>query len=351
MDIDKEKVDKLRKGESYFKTIDNEDVYKAVTSGCLVPTTDVSNIERCDSVIICVPTPLGKHKEPDTKYIESTMDSIIPYIKKGTLVVLESTTYPGCTREMIKHRIEKEKNYKCGSEVYVGYSPEREDPGNEDSNVCKVPKVISGETRECVEKVKELYGKICMDLIPVSTLETAEAVKLTENIFRCVNIALVNELKIIYQKMGISIYEVIDAAKTKPYGFMAFYPGPGLGGHCIPIDPYYLSWKAKENSTNARFIELAGEINNLMPGWVVTTLIDELNARKKSVNGARILVMGLAYKKNIDDDRESPAYPIIEELRRLGGEVKFHDPMINEIPTTRKYNILRGESYATLKDI
>ena len=180
-------------------------------------------------------------------------------------------------------------------------------------------------------------------------IETAEAVKLTENIFRCVNIALVNELKIIYQKMGISIYEVIDAAKTKPYGFMAFYPGPGLGGHCIPIDPYYLSWKAKENSTNARFIELAGEINNLMPGWVVTTLIDELNARKKSVNGARILVMGLAYKKNIDDDRESPAYPIIEELRRLGGEVKFHDPMINEIPTTRKYNTKRVKSRATLK--
>ena len=241
-------------------------------------------------MIICVPTPLGKHNEPDTTYIKSTMDAILPNISKGALIVLESTTYPGCTKTLIKERIEKEKGYKCGIDFYVGYSPEREDPGNQESNVCTVPKIVSGETKECELKVKNLYNKICKNIVEVSGIDTAEAVKLTENIFRCVNIALVNELKMIYEQMDIDIFEVIDAAKTKPYGFMPFYPGPGLGGHCIPIDPYYLSWKAKEYSTNAKFIELAGEINNLMPSWVVSATIDELNKKRKSINGAKFLL-------------------------------------------------------------
>lgn len=343
LDIDQDKVNKLEAGISYFKDIKDSTIKSIVENGKLKATTDVSIIALVKAIIICVPTPLGKHNEPDTSYISKTIEMIIPFIQKGTLVVLESTTYPGCTEELVQRKIEENLEYICGEDFYVGYSPEREDPGNSKSNVKLVPKVISGATDNCLKKVKELYSSIGCKTVEVQSLRTAEAVKLTENIFRCVNIALVNELKVVFEKMNIDIFEVVDAAKTKPYGYMPFYPGPGLGGHCIPIDPFYLNWKAKEYSINTKFIELAGEVNNSMTGWVTSILVDELNKRKKSLNGSKILIMGIAYKPNIDDDRESPAYPIMENLIEQGAKVSYHDPLIEKIPDTRKYSKLKGE--------
>ena len=342
LDIDKNKITQLEAGISYFKDIEDATIKSIVGSSRFKPTLEPSIISKVKAIIICVPTPLGKHNEPDTSYISKTVEMIIPFIQKGTVVVLESTTYPGCTEELVQKEIENNLGYICGEDFYVGYSPEREDPGNKDSNVKLVPKIVSGATEECLKKVKELYRNIGCNTVAVKGLRTAEAVKLTENIFRCVNIALVNELKMVFEKMEIDIFEVIDAAKTKPYGYMPFYPGPGLGGHCIPIDPFYLNWKAKEYSINTKFVELAGEINNSMTDWVASILIDELNKLKKSVKGSNILVMGIAYKPNIDDDRESPAYPIIEKLIKLGAGVSYHDPLIGKIPETRKHQNLRG---------
>jgi UDP-N-acetyl-D-glucosamine dehydrogenase len=290
-----------------------------------------------DAVIICVPTPLNKNREPDISFILNTGRSLAPHLKKGILVVLESTTYPGTTDEDLRAVLESGSGLKAGTDFHLAFSPEREDPGNPDSKVALIPKVIGGYTPACLERAKAVYGLAIKTLVPVSSCRAAEAAKLTENIFRSVNIALANELKMVYTAMGIDIWEVIHAAKTKPFGFMPFYPGPGLGGHCIPIDPFYLTWKAREYGENTRFIELAGEINTAMPLYVVHQVAAALNARKKSLNGSKILVLGLAYKADVDDDRESPSYVLMTLLQERGAKVSYYDPYVPVIKPTREH--------------
>src|SRR5271170_4448852 len=308
LDIDRIKVESLNGGRSYIKHISAEDIAEAVRAGKFSAATDFSRVQEVEAVVICVPTPLNKNREPDISFILETGKSIAPHLQKGVLVVLESTTYPGTTDEDLREVLEAGSGLKAGTDFHLAFSPEREDPGNIESKVQKVPKVVGGYTPACLEKAMELYGQAIEKLVPVSSCRVAEATKLLENIFRSVNIALVNELKLVYGAMGIDIWEVINAAKTKPFGFMPFYPGPGLGGHCIPIDPFYLTWKAREYGQNTRFIELAAEVNAAMPDYVVGKVAEALNDQEKPLKRSRILLLGLAYKANVDDDRESPSF-------------------------------------------
>lgn len=337
LDIDPTKTEMLMIGRSYIHHIKSEQVLEQVTSGNFVASTDFSKIREADAVIICVPTPLGKNREPDISYILKTGEAIGPHLRKNVLVVLESTTYPGTTDEDLRIVLERSSGLKAGSDFFLAFSPEREDPGNPNSKVAQIPKVVGGFTPTCLEKAKQLYSKAVESIVPVSSCRAAEATKLLENIFRSVNIALVNELKIVYDAMGIDVWEVINAAKTKPFGYMAFYPGPGLGGHCIPIDPFYLTWKAREYGQTTRFIELAGEINTSMPQYVIHRLTDALNKVRKPLNGSRILLVGLAYKANVDDDRESPGYTLLEMMKQAGAEVSYYDPYVPVIRPTREH--------------
>ncbi|MDC0308939.1 nucleotide sugar dehydrogenase [bacterium] len=341
-DVDRAKVDSVNRGESYIKHIFSEDLQAQLQTGRLDATTDFSRIQELKAVLICVPTPLNKDHEPDLSYVLKTAEAIAPHLPEGIVVSLESTTYPGTTEDELKPVLEAGSGLKAGLDFHLVYSPEREDPGNPDSQVAKIPKVIGGLTPECLEKAKDVYSIAIETLVPVTSCRIAEATKLTENIFRCINIALVNELKIIYQKMDIDIWQVIEAAKTKPFGYMPFYPGPGLGGHCIPIDPFYLSWKARQEGIEARFIELAGEVNNSMPDYVIGRLKDALEVQGKELKGGKILVIGLAYKPNVDDDRESPSYILMEKLEALGATVDYHDSHIPVIKHTRKYSHFAG---------
>jgi UDP-N-acetyl-D-glucosamine dehydrogenase len=356
-DIDKRKVDTLAKGGSYIYRIAPEEIQAAQTTG-FTATSDYSQLTSMDAIIICVPTPLDEYHEPDLSYITSTTHSIAPHLRAGQLVVLESTTYPGTTEEVMIPILENENNAGLkgarngvftGKEFFVAFSPEREDPGNTTVARPDIPKVIGGLDTQASELARELYGSIFNRTVPVSSPAAAEMTKLLENIYRCVNIALVNELKLLSLRMGIDIWEVIEAASTKPFGFHPFYPGPGLGGHCIPVDPFYLSWKAKEWDFRTRFIELAGEINTNMPYHVLASVSGALNTRKKSVNGARVLVLGVAYKKDIDDLRESPSLTIIELLQKDGAQVSYHDPYFPFIGKGRKYDLQMTR--AELKDL
>ena len=337
LDIDPAKVESLNQGRSYIKHIESSAIAEHAQSGRLSASTDFRRVQETEAVIICVPTPLNKNREPDISYIIETGKAIAPHLQKGTLVVLESTTYPGTTDEDLRAVLEAGSQLKAGTDFHLAFSPEREDPGNAQSKVEIIPKVIGGYTPACLERTKALYGRAIKTLVPVSSCRAAEATKLLENIFRSVNIALVNELKVVYSAMDIDVWEVVNAAKTKPFGFMAFYPGPGLGGHCIPIDPFYLTWKAREFGQNTRFIELAGEINTAMPMYVVNRTAEALNANRKPVNGSRVLIVGLAYKPNVDDERESPSYTLMEILKSRGAEVAYYDPYVPVIRPTREH--------------
>ena len=342
LDIDAAKVESINRGRSYIKHIEQEAIHEALKKERLCASTDFSRIKDAEAVIICVPTPLNKNREPDLSFIMETGRSIAPHLAKGVLVVLESTTYPGTTEEELRVVLEEGSGMKAGSGFHLAFSPEREDPANEQSKVKQIPKVVGGYTPACLEKAMALYGRAIDTLVPVSSCRAAEATKLLENIFRSVNIALVNELKLVYAAMGIDIWEVIGAAKTKPFGFMPFYPGPGLGGHCIPIDPFYLTWKAREYGQHTRFIELAGEINTRMPEHVVHRVADALNSHQKSINGSRILVLGLAYKPNVDDERQSPSYVLLYLLQERGAEVAYYDPYVPVIKSTREHPQFTG---------
>jgi len=333
-DIDDVKVNLLNNQESYIKHIKEDDISAMFDQGFMA-TTDFANISDIDAILICVPTPLGVHNEPDLSYVKSTLDLIKDHLREGQLLILESTTYPGTTAEEIVPVIEA-LGFKVGENFYIGYSPEREDPGNKDYTTKTIPKVVSGHTKNCLEVTTALYDQIVDQTVPVSSTQVAEMTKILENIHRAVNIGLVNELKMVADKMNIDINEVIKAAATKPFGFTPYYPGPGLGGHCIPIDPFYLTWKAKEMGINTRFIELAGEINSAMPSYVVSKVTDALNTVGKSISGSKILILGLAYKKNIDDLRESPSLELIELLLEKGAHVDYSDPFIAETHKTRK---------------
>jgi UDP-N-acetyl-D-glucosamine dehydrogenase len=337
LDIDQSKVDSLHAGKSYIKHIESSAIADLVGSKQFSASTDFGLIKDVEAIIICVPTPLNKNREPDISYITKTGEAIAPHLRAGQLVVLESTTYPGTTDEDLRQVLESGSGLKAGKDFHLAFSPEREDPGNPKSKVAIIPKVIGGFTPACLERAIALYKKAIQTIVPVSSCRAAEATKLLENIFRSVNIALVNELKVVYGAMGIDIWEVINAAKTKPFGFMAFYPGPGLGGHCIPIDPFYLTWKAREYGQNTRFIELAGEVNTGMPRHVVNRVAEALNAQRKPLNGSRVLILGLAYKANVDDERESPSYTLMELLKERGAEVAYYDPHVPIIRPTREH--------------
>ena len=341
VDIDADKIRKLREGENYIQHLDSDYIRDMAQSERFSATTEFSELNAVDAVIICVPTPLTKQREPDLTFIEETARNIAPHIRAGALVSLESTTYPGTSEEVLIPILE-EGGLKAGAEFAVAYSPEREDPGNIDFKTKDIPKVVGANTPEERLMALALYDLI-VKTVPVADLKTSEAVKLTENIFRSVNIALINELKLIYARMGIDVWDVIEGAKTKPFGYMPFYPGPGLGGHCIPIDPFYLSWKAREFGMSTRFIELAGEINRFMPEQVVMALIEAMNTKlAKPLKGARILIVGMAYKKNVDDMRESPSLELMEMLIARGADVVYHDPHIPVIPSTREHAEFAG---------
>ncbi|HYR57278.1 MAG TPA: nucleotide sugar dehydrogenase, partial [Chthoniobacteraceae bacterium] len=314
----------------------------ARAAGWLEASAEFARVREVDAVILCVPTPLNAYREPDLSYVLDTGRQIAPHLRRGMLVVLESTTYPGTTDGELRAVLEAGSGLKAGADFHLAFSPEREDPGNPDSKVARIPKVVGGYTPECLAKAEALYSRAIDKLVPVSSCRAAEATKLLENIFRSVNIALVNELKVVYGAMGIDIWEVIEAAKTKPFGFMPFYPGPGLGGHCIPIDPFYLTWKAREFGRHTRFIELAGEINTSMPDHVVRVALEALNDEGKAAKGSRVLILGLAYKANVDDDRESPSYKLIQLFEALGAKVAYHDPFVPVIPRTREHGEYAG---------
>lgn len=334
-DIDRERVALLNAGQSDIEHIKGEDIVDANKAG-MECTYDFSRTSQADALIICVPTPLNKHREPDLSFVIATTESIVPYLRPGQIVSLESTTYPGTTEEELLTRIES-GGLAVGKDVFLVYSPEREDPGNPNYTTNTIPKVVGGHTSQCLELGLALYGHAIDRLVPVSSTRTAEMTKLLENIYRAVNIGLVNEMKIVADRMGIDIFEVIDAAATKPFGFTPFYPGPGLGGHCIPIDPFYLTWKAKEYGLHTRFIELSGEINRAMPDYVMDKLSKALNSRKKALNGSNVLVLGIAYKKNVDDMRESPAVALMELIRDLGAIVAYSDPHVPVFPKMREH--------------
>jgi len=339
-DVDPAKVEMLNSGKSYIRHIDLQAVEKEVL-GRFTPTTDFSRLTDMDCVVVCVPTPLNRNREPDMSYVLATSEIIARYLRKGQLIVLESTTYPGTTDGEMRVVLEK-GGLNAGSDFYLAFSPEREDPNNKDFSLNTVPKVVGGITPDCLTAATALYGTIVERTVPVSSTRVAESAKLLENIYRSVNIALVNELKILFDRMEIDIWEVIEAAKTKPFGFQAFYPGPGLGGHCIPIDPFYLTWKAREYDCNTRFIELAGEINTSMPDYVVGKVMLALNDAGKAVRGSRILLLGLAYKANVDDDRESPSYRLMEKLEEMGAIVSYNDPYIPVIRPSREFGHYAG---------
>ena len=342
-DSDSKKVDALTQGRSYIKHITHAQVAAARDDDCLSATSDFDRLGEPDAVLLCVPTPLNRNREPDMTYVEASARAVARQLRPGQLVVLESTTYPGTSDELIRPILEA-TGLTSGTDFYLAYSPEREDPGNPDFATGKIPKVVGGDGADALALAQAMYAAVVPQTVPVSDLRTAEAVKLTENIFRAVNIALVNELKQVYAAMDIDVWEVIDAAKTKPFGFMPFYPGPGLGGHCIPIDPFYLTWKAREYDMSTRFIELAGDVNVTMPRQVVAKLGEALNARqRRALNGARILLIGLAYKKNVDDPRESPSFKLLDLLTEQGAEVAYHDPYIPRIPSMRDYPQYAGK--------
>ena len=336
-DIDQRKIDALARGDSYIKHIDSARVKKLQQPGnkLWTATLDFRRASSADVLIMCVPTPLTPAREPDMSYIENTARAIGPFVRSGQLVVLESSTYPGTTEEVVKPILEQLSGLRAGVDFFLAFSPEREDPGNPKFNTANIPKVVGGYTPKCTQIACELYAAAITKVVPMRGTREAELTKLLENIFRSVNIALVNELKLLCERMNIDVFEVIDAAATKPFGFMPFYPGPGLGGHCIPIDPFYLTWKAREFEFQTRFIELAGEINTGMPYHVVERTMDALNDHGKSLKGSKILVMGLAYKKNIDDCRESPCIRVIELLRQKGAEVEYHDPYVPKMKEMR----------------
>jgi UDP-N-acetyl-D-glucosamine dehydrogenase len=341
-DVDPAKIAVLNAGGSYIRHIAGETIAALRESGRFEATDDFARIAEVDAILLCVPTPLTRQREPDLTYVVRTTESIAPHLREGQLVVLESTTYPGTTREVMRPILEQ-GGLRSGRDFFLAYSPEREDPGNLDFGTSTIPKVVGGDGPDALRLACALYEEIVARAVPVSSVDVAEAVKLTENIFRSVNIALVNELKVVYEAMGIDIWEVIEAAKTKPFGYMPFYPGPGLGGHCIPIDPFYLTWKAREFELSARFIELAGEVNTAMPGRVVDKTMAALSEFSgKALRGARTLVVGVAYKKNIDDMRESPALKIMELLEKRGAAVDFHDPFFPEILPTREHPAFTG---------
>ena len=350
LDVDRAKVDALNGGTSYIRHIEHAIVKAAVEGGRFSASTDFSRVAETEAVIICVPTPLSKYREPDIQYVLHSAQAIAPHLQKGTLVVLESTTYPGTTDTDLREVLEQGSGMAAGENFHLAYSPEREDPGRKDFSVKTIPKVMGGYTEACLEKCKELYQQAVDRVHPVGSCRVAEATKLTENIFRSVNIALVNELKVVYHEMGIDVWDVIDAAATKPFGYMPFYPGPGLGGHCIPIDPFYLTWKAREYGQNTRFIELAGEINTRMPDYVVGRVADALNEVGKSIKGSRILILGLAYKPNVDDDRESPSYVLMEKLEAKGAKVDYNDPYVPEIKLTREHPEFAGRKSVGITD-
>ena len=336
LDIDSVKVEALLAGRSYIRHIPSETVASAVGSGAFTATTDFAAARDTDAVIICVPTPLDHHREPDLSYVLATGRALAPYLRPGMLVALESTSYPGTTDTDLRHVLEAGSGLVAGSDFHLAFSPEREDPGNPLSDVATIPKLVGGLTPACTTAALALYRRAIARVIPVSDCKTAEAAKLLENIFRSVNIALVNELKIVYSAMGVDIWEVIAAAKTKPFGFMPFYPGPGIGGHCIPVDPFYLTWKAREFGLTTRFIELAGEVNEAMPAHVVRRVGEALNSRKKAVNGSRIIIVGLAYKPDVDDIRETPSFHLMNLLHAQGALVDYYDPFVPVIQTTRE---------------
>lgn len=335
-DIDPEKIEKISAGKTYIKHIPDEAIQSAVDNG-FESTTDFTRAPEADSLILCVPTPLDLHREPDLSYVLDTMDSLVPYLRKGHVVSLESTTYPGTTDEELKPRIES-AGFKVGEEVFLVYSPEREDPGNPNFNTQTIPKVCGGDSEADQEVGIALYKHVIDKVVPVSSTRAAEMTKLLENIHRAVNIGLVNEMKVVADRMGVDIYEVIDAAATKPFGFVPYYPGPGLGGHCIPIDPFYLTWKAREYGVNTRFIELAGEVNSSMPEYVVNKVISGLNTHQKSINGSKVLMLGIAYKKNIDDMRESPSVEIMQLMEEVGADIAYSDPYVPTFPRMRRYS-------------
>lgn len=342
-DVDEAKIPVLNSGKSYIKHIIAARIKEAVDSKKFIATADFSRLPEVDAILICVPTPLDEHREPDMTYIENSAEAVSKYFRKGQLVVLESSTYPGTTDEIILPLLANPKsqsgisNWKVGEDFYLAFSPEREDPNNPDYNTSTIPKVVGGVTPKCLEVARALYNHVIVKTIPVSSTRTAEATKLLENIYRSINIALVNELKMVFDRMDIDVWEVIKAASTKPFGYQAFYPGPGLGGHCIPIDPFYLTWKAREFDINTKFIELAGEINTFQPYYVVQKTLEALDSKRKTLNGAKVLILGAAYKKNIDDMRESPTLKLIEILREKGAVVDYSDTYIPKLPKTRKY--------------
>ena len=345
-DIDPRKVAALKKGRSYIKTIPSSKITRFVRDGHFDATDDFSRLREPDCILICVPTPLTEKMEPDLQYIEKTTHSIKNSLRRGQLIVLESTTYPGTTEEFVLPLLGS-TGLRVGKDFFLGFSPEREDPGNKNFTTAQIPKVIAGVTPSCKEAVTALYRQAVHHVIPVSSPRAAELTKLLENIYRSVNIALVNELKMLADRMGIDLWEVIEAASTKPFGYSPFYPGPGMGGHCIPIDPFYLSWKAKEYDFTTRFIELAGEINVSVPYYVVSKIVDALNERRKSIKGATLLILGVAYKKDVDDARESPALAIMELLQKKGAVLLYHDPFIPSLPHFRKYHFKLKSSLLT----
>ena len=347
-DVDPAKPPQLNTGKSYIGAVSDSELSKQVAAKKFNATSNFALLRDCDIIVICVPTPLNRHREPDLSYIEASGRQIAHTLRPRQLVVLESTTYPGTTREVLKPILE-ESGLICGKDFFLGFSPEREDPGNASFDTVTIPKIVAGLGPEASKLVEAFYASVVKHVVPVSSPDVAEAVKITENIFRAVNIALVNELKVIFSAMDIDIWEVIDAAKTKPFGFMPFYPGPGLGGHCIPIDPFYLTWKSREYDLPTRFIELAGEINVAMPRYVVEKLALALDSRhRKALMGSRILILGLSYKKNIPDIRESPTFKLFELLEQRGAAVDYHDPIVSEIPETREHAHYAGKKSVSL---
>ena len=350
-DVDPEKIEKLYAGQSYIGAVSDADLTELHEMGRVAWTADFTRLAEMDVFVICVPTPLTDHREPDLSYVIATTEEIARHITPGSLVILESTTYPGTTDEVMTPILAR-KGLRPGKDIFIGFSPEREDPGNAHYNTSTIPKIVAGDGEEAGRLAEAFYGKVVQNVVPVSRTRTAEAIKITENIFRAVNIALVNELKIIFDAMEIDVWEVIDGAATKPFGFMPFYPGPGLGGHCIPIDPFYLTWKAREYHLSTRFIELAGEINSNMPDYVVARLREVLDRRLGiGLTKARILIIGIAYKKNISDMRESPSVRLLSLLRGAGASVSFHDPHVPEIPRMREYPELQGNKSLPFNEI
>ena len=350
LDLDSSKVSSINDGKSYLKHFPSEDIAEQVNAKRFEATSDPSRVSETDAILICVPTPLNEYREPDLSFVLDTAEALAGHLPEGVLITLESTTYPGTTEDELRGVLEEGSGMKAGVDFHLAYSPEREDPGREDATVKTIPKVVGGYTEKCGDLAESLYSMAIDSIHRVSSCRVAEATKLLENIFRSVNIALVNELKVVYDAMNIDVHEVISAASTKPFGFMAFRPGPGLGGHCIPIDPFYLTWKAREYGRHTRFIELAGEINTAMPDYVISVVTNALNDLGKAVKGSRILILGLSYKANVDDCRESPSFVLMEKLEAKGAKVSYHDPYVPVIPETREHPDLAGKHSVEIRD-